>query len=366
MIRQGLAMAFVTFLTIVSAHAQKIQTMDSEGNAIPMVTVLTEDGVYIGTTDLNGILADVEGATKVALTHIAYKSQLVTVASLTDGRVTMEDVDYGLKEVVVTPKPYLYKEYYYRAFCYIGDSLRAYGAGVVPVAHDISSNYKAQIRPYWHTGTFANMALMWHESKIKGIVEDCIKDKSYQTFEHRNKDKDIQEMYRTTIVGDGPNRWRVEIPTKEVVGQIVHSGGLNRTTIDGARSQMYSDQIHGRDKLLKRRQEKNYQYQYVSVYKLDDDEETPDITRHVMTMHDWSYDSNKGRMKEIYYIYTIDYGYKGKDEYKARCKELNKGHIGDLTLAKLQDYERSHHVPELAPEQLQAIQGLKRGQGKKK
>ena len=43
---------------------------------------MTEDGVLIGTTGMDGVLADVKGAAKVAVTHVAYKPQLVIVASL--------------------------------------------------------------------------------------------------------------------------------------------------------------------------------------------------------------------------------------------------------------------------------------------
>ena len=103
--KRAIAMVFVALMMSISTHAQKIQVLDADGNAIPLVSVLTEDGVLIGTTDINGTLANVKGAAKVALTHLAYKPQLVSVASLTDGRVTMESVDYGLAEVVVKPKP---------------------------------------------------------------------------------------------------------------------------------------------------------------------------------------------------------------------------------------------------------------------
>ena len=105
--KRVIQMVFVAIMVSISAQAQKIQVVDADGNAIPLVSVLTEDGVLIGTTDISGTLTDVKGATKVVLTHVAYKTQLVSVASLTDGRVTMEDVDYGLAEVVVKPKPYL-------------------------------------------------------------------------------------------------------------------------------------------------------------------------------------------------------------------------------------------------------------------
>ena len=65
---------------------------------------MTEDGFLIGTTGMDGVLADVKGAAKVAVIHVAYKPQLVIVASLQDGRIMMDDIDYGIDEVVVKPR----------------------------------------------------------------------------------------------------------------------------------------------------------------------------------------------------------------------------------------------------------------------
>ena len=101
-------------MTTICAQAQKIEVVDADGQGIPLVSVLTENGVLIGTTNLDGVLIDVKGNAKVALSHVAYKSQLVSVASLPSSegsegsrRVTMEDLDYGLQEIVVKPKPYI-------------------------------------------------------------------------------------------------------------------------------------------------------------------------------------------------------------------------------------------------------------------
>ena len=40
-------------------------------------------------------------------------------------KIEVVDADFGLDEIVVMPKPYIYVEYYFRGFRYIGDSLRA-------------------------------------------------------------------------------------------------------------------------------------------------------------------------------------------------------------------------------------------------
>lgn len=173
-----LIMVFLAIMTTVTADAQRIRVTDDEGIAIPLVSVLTTDGVLIGTTNLDGVLADVKGANEVALTHVAYKPQRVNVASLSDGHVVMENVDYGLTEVVVKPKPYLYVEYYYRAYSYIGDSLRAYSAGIVPVAHEIKNKMKGKTRNVWSYGGAANKALGWNTIDLKLYAEKAAKDNS--------------------------------------------------------------------------------------------------------------------------------------------------------------------------------------------
>lgn len=127
---------------------------------------MTEDGVLIGTTGMDGVLADVKGAAKVAVTHVAYKPQLVIVASLQDGRIMMDGIDYGIDEVVVKPRPYLYVEYYFPAFSYIDDSLRVYTAGILPVSYDIQNNYKSKVRGAWAFGGAANKALTWNTQDL--------------------------------------------------------------------------------------------------------------------------------------------------------------------------------------------------------
>ena len=349
-------------MATISAEAQKIEVVNAEGHAIPLVSVLTQDGILIGTTNMNGELADVKGHTKVALTHVAYKPQLVTVDQ-TGSRFTMEDIDYGLAEVVVRPKPYVFKEYYYRAFRYIGDSLRAYSAGIIPAIYDIKNNYKSKTRAIWSYNTKANKAVTWHGVHMLNQVESWVKSASGKMPEIWLKEKDFQEKYRASLVADGPNFWRVELPTKEAVGQIVHTNGQSLTTLDGARMQMYSNEVHGETKMLNKRQKRDYAYQYASAFKLPNeaDGDIPGLFRHTMTMHHWEYDSDKGRTIDIIYIYSTDNGYTDETQFKARSKELNKDGEGVyMSFESLKAYADRHNIPALDPAQLQAIEALKK------
>lgn len=336
----------LSIMATIFTRAQKIQTVDNEGNVIPLVSVFTESGVLIGTTDFNGTLADVKGAAKVAVTHVAFKPKLVSVASLTDGRITMEGVDYGLDEVVVKPKPYLYVEYYFRSFSYIDDSLRVYTAGIIPVAHEIQKNFKGKTRAVWSFGGAANKALTWNTQDLELRAEDLAKSGATPIQTSAQENNKFKDYYKISLEPDGENRWLVKNP-EGVVGNIVYANGLSRVTIDAGKSQIYANKANGEDKQAKIREEKNYDYQYTEVFKLDEDGKVQHDD-FVMEVDHWEYDTKKGKRITIIYLYAADKGYKDEEEFKDRSKELNKGRQGDMSLDELAEYERAHNIPPLA------------------
>lgn len=351
----------VAVLMAVSTQAQKLQIVDSEGYAIPLASVLTEDGVLIGTTDLNGRLADAKGAKNVVVTHVAYQPQKVSVSSLTNGRIVMESVDYGLEDIVVKPKPYLFMEYYFRGFSYIGDSLRTYAAGIIPVAHEIAEHYKGETRNLWAYGGAANKALSWNTTDLMLMAEKGVKTAVIPMEDVFIKSEKAKNYYQVSIEQDGENRWKVSNP-EGPVGQFVHGDGIYRATLDAGRIQMYANKVNGEERQLKAREKRNYDYQYTEVFELDDEGKIQPYN-FVMEMSHWEHDSSKGRRITIIYLYATDHGYMDKAEFKAHNKALNKGRSGDMTLAELEEYERSHNIPPLDATMLNAIQQLKKKTG---
>ena len=345
------------------AQAQRIEVVDAEGYGIPLVSIQTTGGTLLGTTDLNGVLADVKGAQKVALSHVAYKPQQVSMAALKNGRVTMETVDYGLSEVVVKPKPYLYVEYYFRAFSYIEDSLRAYAAGIIPVAHEVQEKFKGKTRTIWSYGGAANKALSWNIIDLLLYAEKGVKSAASPIEIAARTNKKFLEYYKTVVEPDGENHWIVKNP-EEVVGQIVHANGLSRTTLDGGKMQIYANKANGENRMAKVREEKNYTYQYTEVYQLDEDGKVENDNA-VMQLNHWEHDSKKGKKITILYLYATDKSYVDDQDFKARSKALNKGRSGDMSLDELAAYAQEHNIPVLAPEQQSAIRSLTKQTGKK-
>ena len=356
-------MVTAAIMVAISAQAQKIQVVDDDGNGIPLVSVLTENGLFIGTTDMNGVLDNVNGASKVALTHVAFKPQLVSLASVQNGKITMESVDYGLDEVVVKPKPYLYVEYYFRAFSYIDDSLRVYTAGIIPVAHEIRNKYKGITHSVWTFGGAANKALAWNTMDLADRAEQGAKGNASPIEKAIYESERFKDYYKTSVEPDGENRWIVRNP-EEVLGHIIHDDGLSITTLDGGRSQIYANKVNGEEKKAKRREETDYTYQYTEVFKLNEEGKVQN-DGFVMELDHWEYNAKKGRRITILYLYATEKSYMDEAEFKARRKELNKGHAGDMSLDELAKYAQEHNIPALAPQQLDAIKALTKQTGNK-
>ena len=352
-------MTAVAMMTAMSAQAQKIQVVDNDGNAIALVSVLTTDGNYIGTTGMDGVLADVKGAQKVSLTHVAYKPMQVTVSSLTDGLITMEDLDYGLTEVVVKPKPYLYIEYYYRVFSYIGDSLRVYTAGILPIAHDIQNKYQGKTHGSWAFGGAANKSLTWNTQDMEIRAQEFAEGAASPVQRWLPNSKTHQ------IEADGEKRFVIKNPN-EVVGHITYSDGLSYTTIDVDRYRIYNERAKGNEKVAKFMEDREYTYRYTEVFRLDDEGQVlPE--NFMMDQAHVEYNKKNGDRKiTIIYLYAADKGYMDKDEVKARGKEISKPYSGNMSLDELAEYERAHNIPALSPEQQKAIQTLTKQTGKKK
>lgn len=357
-------MAAILFMAATSVKAQKITIVDTDGNVIPMASVMTENGVMIGTTDLHGVLADVKGAKTVAVSHVAFKPQTVSVASLQDGRIVMEEVDYSLAEVVAKPKPYLYMEYYFRAFSYIEDSLRVYAAGILPVIHEIQNKYKGKTRVLWSYGGAANKALGWNVQSLEFMAEKGAKQAATPIMLAAQKNSRFIDYYKTSVEQQDDKHWVIKNP-EGVVGHFHLDDGLYRGTIDGSKMQIYANKANGEKRMAQRREEKDYDYQYTEVFKLDEDGKVRNGNL-IMELSHWAHDTKKGRKITIIYLYAADKGYMDEDEFKARSKELNKGYVGDMSLQELAAYEQAHNIPPLSPVQIATIKALKKKTGKKK
>ena len=348
----------VGIMTAMNAIAQRVVVTDTNGQGIPLVSVLTDEGNLIGTTDLNGIIADVKGAAKIALTHVAYKPQLVTVATLPtvgDGghRVTMEDLDYGLDEIVVKPKPYIYVEAYYRVYVYRNDSLCYFFTGIMPNAYDAQKKKKQHGSYYQACAEYSNQFLSAWSSRAHNYNAGQVITTSLKEAE-----KLLKEKYFISATIDSPTHTTYS-NAKGTVGQLVRTDGQVRMTLDAGTAQMYANEVKGETKQLERRQERGYEYQYTRIYA-DDVDGNPDISNFIMYSNQWEYNDKKSHVKFIIETYATDHYYMDKQEWKNHKKAIKEEYGTTMTLEELADYERRHNIPALSPVTLQAISKMKK------
>lgn len=344
-------------MVAVGIKAQKITVVDNEGNGIHMVTVLYEDGNMIGTTDLSGTLLDVKGAAKVLIKHVAYKSKLVDMSALQAGKVTMEDLDYNLAEIVVKPKPLIYVETYYRVYGFANDSLRYYLAGIMPNAYDVEkkkAKYGSYMQSYGDFGISRGATITWgartqtlkpgeiHNSGALGLVKSG-----------KRRDYDF-----VTLTEEGKGRLKVSNP-EGTVGFIETDKDEIRMTIDAAKIQMYRNKALGQDWQLKGREKAEYDYQYSEIFNLDDDGDAT-IADFVMSSHHWEWNGSKGRMKFIIETYATEHAYIDAKDFKEKKKELKKKYVAPMKLDALEAYATSHGIPALTPTIRRAIEVLKK------
>ncbi|MBO7138141.1 MAG: hypothetical protein J6V92_06715 [Bacteroidaceae bacterium] len=342
-------------MTALGVQAQRLEVVDTDGNSIHLVSVLTEEGNMIGTTSLEGVIADLKGEKRVVLTHVAYKSKLVDVSSLQNGKVTMEDLDYNLAEIVIMPKPYIYVETYYRVYAFANDSLRYYLAGIMPNAYD-KEKKKVKSGSYLEShGEFSltnGIAITWG-ARAQEFKAGKIHKSGAGDFLKGGKSI---EYYFVTLTDEGKGRKRVSNP-EGTVGFIETEENEVHMTLDAGKMQMYRNKALGQERLLKAREEREYDYEFNEVFNLDETGNSS-VADLVMSSDHWEWNGNKGRMKFIIETYATEHAYIDSKEFKAKKNELKKTYKSSMTLEQLENFATTHGIPALTPSLRRAIEKL--------
>ena len=138
MMKKTILITCLMLLCVIPLHAQRIQVVDGDGTPIPFVTVTTNEGKYIASTDIDGWIESVGENTTIHLSQVAYKPLTIAVADIKDGQITLDEAGYDLPEVVVKPKELLYCQTYFRDVYIDEEGPIFYRAGVIDNSYDIA------------------------------------------------------------------------------------------------------------------------------------------------------------------------------------------------------------------------------------
>ena len=345
-------MAAVALMTATNVSAQRIQVTDKEGNAIPMVSVLADDGTFIGITDIDGVLSDVKGAQVATFTHVAYKSKKANVGQ--GGMITLDDADFDLPEIVVTPKPLVYVQTYYRIF-YLADypdgdkdDVCYYRAGVLNNSYnrktkDVSSDED-------HISG-ANMGAL--KSVLNMIIGLYIKPlASLRVSKMESRLKNAYKEINLEFVPDGSGRQLIK-DTLGLVGSIVDypEKGERWYSYEQHTLSRHLIQITGSDKKKAKTEkrderQKNREDQDFTVYHIDaEGNYSPEDF--VMSQSATSYDSEKyGQtvpVNILVQVFNVERAYVTKEE----LKEIKKENKMKMTYKNILDFEQSKKIAPL-------------------
>ena len=348
-------MVAVALMTAMSAQAQKLQTVDKDGQPVPYVTVIGEDGNFIGTTDLDGVLSDVKGAEVVTVTHVAYKSKKVQVGNLpsfggNEGglRVTLEDADFDLPEITVTKKPLVYVQTYYRML-YVDDDpdnpLCYYRSGVLNNSYDRKTKKTSIDEDHLSASnigifkTALNTALGPYIKRIAGLKMGKVENRMKQNY----------KAIGLTFTPDGPGK-QVITDKYGTVGTVVDNDGERRYSYDTYKLKNHLIQTTGSDKKKAKAEKrdnskKNRVDQDYTVYRIDEQGNySPEDF--IMAQGSSSYDSDKAgyHVNILLQVFTTDRAYVDKDG----LKQLKKENKMKMNYQNLLEFERAHKIPALS------------------
>ena len=350
-----LMIAAVAMMTAMTANAQRIQVVDNTGQGVPYATVMTTDAELIGTTGIDGALADVKGAKTVLITHVAYKPATVAVGA--DGQqVTLEDADFGLPEITITKKDYTYLQVYYRIVAISKEGLLFYRAGLVD---NFYNEAKGKLETSKQHITKAKSKVMkMGGDMVRGFI---VKDKA--TIHPESAEQRLQKKYKSVglkIVGQGAKK---RITDKYgTLGSITDQNGQRRITIDENLAYLHQLEANGKTKKIEKEKQrdakvKNAVRNSYCTYSIDENGSyRPEDF--LLEQHMYSGDDEKyGHCIFIMDFFATDRGYYSK----VGMKQLKKDNKVKMTYNGAQQFERQHNIPALAPEILKKVQNLVEG-----
>jgi hypothetical protein len=344
-----LLMAVAALMAAMNVEAQRLQVVDTDGNPVPYASVLNPKAEYIGITDLEGVLADLQGEKDVTITHVAFKTKNVKPNGK-DVVVTLEDADFDMPEITVQPKPYIYVQTYYRVFFYSSeDGMYYYRAGMTDNAYDIA---KKTVTGNTNVTTKAKYAVLKTVFGMFGSVLDRYSQIKSKSFEENMKKMAKDAKVTFTEVAPGK---QVITDFKGTIGYVTDdmTDHLRRYSYDSHQLFIHNLEASGKEKKLRQKMEraerkKNREETDYYLYHIDDKGNYgPEDLVMFQNMTSWDSEED-GKTEHItigMQVFTTDRAYVTKDELKQRKKD-NKM---KLTYANIRQFERDHNIPALAP-----------------
>ena len=345
--------AILVICGTVSAQAQKIEIVDKDGNAVPYASVMTADAALIGVTGMDGVIADIGGAKTVVISHVAYQPKTVAVG--TDGlKVKLEDANFNLPEIILTKKDYTYLQMYYRVVIINKDGVLYYRSGIMDNFLNETNGKQESSKQHITMAKSGTMKVAFN--LLLGDKIDAKAQIHPEPLEESMPEKFKSQELRFVDEGEGK---KSIVDNYGTLGSIVDRDGQRRFTIDAYQLSLHRLEAEGKTKKLEKRLERDAEMENrvnssYRAYAIDEDGNyRPEDYLMEQNMLSWK-DNKNGQVLVVMDYFATDRGYLSKEQ----VKQTKKDNKVELSYDYLQQFERQHGIPALAPEVLARMREL--------
>lgn len=341
-------MALAAILTTINAQAQKLIVLDNDGNTIPYATIMTPEAEMIGTTNLEGVF-ETNGRKELVITHVAFKAKRVKMGDA-DATITLEDADFDMPEITISPKPYIYVQTFYRMYYYSSDDgIIYYRAGLTDNVYDLAKKTVSSKTEHMAKAKYGIL------KTILGMFGSRI-DRQGHISARKVEDrmKDWGKAVQLKITETAPGK-KLITDCKGTIGTITDdmSNHQRHFAYDSHQIFLHKLEAEGNTKKLEKRKKRDEEKQNRTesdfhIYHIDDSGNyAPEDF--VMSQNLSSWDEVKDDKTEHVIIaiqaFNTERAFVTKDELKQR-KKANKM---KMKYANVRQFERDHHIPPLEP-----------------
>lgn len=360
--KKTILIVIVALMTTINVVAQRIQTVDEFGNPIGYATVMNADnGKFIGTTNLQGMLADIKGAQKLYISHIAFKAQEVNVGELKNEIITLQESDYDLPEIMVEKKGYVYVQTYYRLFCMMGDTLGYYRSGITDNIYDLEKK-KVSAKYHHFSKAFIGVMKFMLDMMLGSVINQHSELPTLSKPSATTVALEGGIPKELSLVEESPHRQRIDYNGKPI-GYMVddEASHQRRISIDNAEFSKLKIEEHGSKKQKKRFEERksktsNKESSRYIVYRMDEGTCNVEDFMSLQVHDDFDqYDPKNNKTDHIRMwleIFVTDRAYVTKEEAKERKTRT------PMTFESLQQFERQHSIAPIPANTLNALKAL--------
>ncbi|MBR1688622.1 MAG: hypothetical protein IJ710_08875 [Prevotella sp.] len=183
----------------LASWAQRFVLTDDSGNKIALATVINENGLFLGYTELDGTLPDTQQSQRLYISHVAYQPVEVDVKDVTGGSIVMHQANIKLDEVQVSPKPVIKMRKFYRVYFWKDNNVYYYRTGF------IDYYYNKQTRKQ----TAKKMAGDHHSRAPWGILNLLPWTTAFERSDSTDYDRLLSGKKKQRLVATGPLSSRI-------------------------------------------------------------------------------------------------------------------------------------------------------------